>query len=480
MTRPTLTSRWMLRSARHQRSWNVHSVSRQSSAVSATVTQRLAPTCIQGREKRVTQNRATLNISTQVSTSTLLGAALEQFARAADELALDPDLRKILQGFEREVTVQFPVKHDDGSVDVYTGSRVWHSTARGPAKGGLRFHPNTDLDDVRALAMSMTWKTALLGLPFGGAKGGIDCDPRALSTSELERVTRRYTAELDGVLGPDRDIPAPDVGTNEQVMAWVMDTYSRQRGYPVPAVVTGKPVALGGSEGRRGATGQGVAYCVQQAAKNAGIDLQDAPVAIQGYGNVGSSTARALQRLGARVIAISDIGGGTFRGDGLDLDRLTWHLRETGSIADAPGTEPISNAELLALDCEVLVPAALGGQITATNARNVRSRILAEAANGPTTPDADALLQERGVLVIPDILCNAGGVTVSHFEWAQNRSASAWPIEEVNARMRRVMTRAFDEVLQVAAEREISFRLAAHVIALERVAEATRAREFYP
>ena len=428
----------------------------------------------------MTQGRATLNTSTEVSTSTPLAAALEQFNRAADELGLDSGTRRILQGCQREVSTRFPVRLDDGSVEVFTGYRVWHNTARGPAKGGIRFHPSTDLDEVRALAMLMTWKTALVGVPFGGAKGGVGCDPLALSRSELERVTRRFTTELDGVISPERDIPAPDLGTNEQVMAWMVDTYSMHRGYSVPGVVTGKPIELGGSEGRQGATGQGVVYSVQQAAQRVGIDLQGARVAIQGYGNVGSSTARALQRLGARIVAITDIGGGVFRGEGLDVDRLTWHLRETGSIAGAPGTEPISNSELLALDCEILVPAALGGQITAENASAVRARILAEAANGPTTPDADAILHEQGVLVIPDILCNSGGVTVSYFEWAQNRSAFAWTIEEVNARMRRVLTRAFDEVWRVEVERGISSRLAAHVIAVERVAQATRTRGLYP
>jgi glutamate dehydrogenase (NAD(P)+) len=429
----------------------------------------------------VTQGRAMLNTSTHVVTSTPpLAAALEQFDRAADELQLESGVREILQAPQREVTVRFPVKLDDGSLQVFNGYRVWHNTTRGPAKGGIRFHPSTDLDEVRALAMSMTWKCALVRVPFGGAKGGVACDPLTLSSAELERLTRRYTTELQGVIGPERDIPAPDLGTNQQVMAWMMDTFSMHRGYSVPAVVTGKPVELGGSEGRHDATGQGVAYCIQEAAKRAGIDLQGARVAIQGFGNVGSSTARALQRLGARIIAITDIGGGVFRGDGLDLGRLTWHLRETGSIAGAPGTEPISNVDLLALDCEILVPAALGGQITAANASSVQARILAEAANGPTTPDADPTLHERDVLVIPDILCNAGGVTVSYFEWAQNLSAFAWTTEEVNARMRRVLTRAFDDVWQLAAERAISPRLAAYLIAVRRVADATRVRGLYP
>ena len=298
------------------------------------------------RENHMTQGRATLNSSTHVLTSTPpLAAAVQQFDRAADELQLDSGIREILQASQREVTVRFPVKLDNGSLDVFKGYRVWHNTTRGPAKGGIRFHPSTDLDEMRALAMSMTWKCALVRVPFGGAKGGVTCDPTALSPGELERLTRRFTSELQGVIGPERDIPAPDLGTNEQVMAWMMDTYSMHRGYTVPAVVTGKPVELGGSEGRHDATGQGVAYCIQEAAKRAEIDLEGARVAIQGYGNVGSSTARALQRLGARVTAITDVGGGVFRDDGLDLGRLTWHLRETGSIAGAlaPNRSPMSS-----------------------------------------------------------------------------------------------------------------------------------------
>jgi glutamate dehydrogenase (NAD(P)+) len=424
----------------------------------------------------VTQRRATPETTTLVPASPPLAAALEQFAEAADALILEPGLREILRSPQRETTVRFPVPMDDGSVRVFTGYRVWHNVSRGPAKGGIRYHPSTELDEVRALAMLMTWKSALVHLPFGGAKGGVACDPRTLSQRELERLTRRFTTQLQGLIGPESDIPAPDLGTDAQVMAWMMDTYSKHVGHAAPGVVTGKPVSLGGSEGRRDATGQGVAYLVQEAARHIDLDLAGARVAIQGYGNVGSSAARALQRLGARVIGITDIGGGVFRGGGLDLDRLTWHLRETGSIAGTPGTEPLSNAELLALDCDVLVPAALEGQITSANAQTIRARLLAEAANGPTTPDADPLLQERGVLVVPDILCNAGGVTASYFEWVQNRQAFAWTLDEINARLRRVLVRAFDDVWRTAAEHQVPPRLAAHVLAVERVAEATRAR----
>ncbi len=428
----------------------------------------------------MTQRRATHEATTVRPTTAPLAAALEQFDQAADVLDLEPGLRDILRAPQRETTVRFPVQMDDGSTRVFAGYRVWHNITRGPAKGGVRYHPSTDLDEVRALAMWMTWKNALVRLPFGGAKGGVACDPRALSARELERLTRRFTTELDGIIGPESDIPAPDMGTNAQVMAWMMDTYSMHRGYSVPGVVTGKPVGLGGSEGRQEATGQGVAYCVQEAAKRIGLELAGARVAVQGFGNVGSAAARAFERLGAKIVAITDVGGGVFRGDGLEVDRLTWHSRETGSIAGAPGTKPITNAELLALDVEVLVPAALEGQISAANAGDVHARILAEAANGPTTPDADPILQEHGVVVIPDILCNAGGVTVSYFEWVQNREAFAWAIEEINARLRRVLLRAFGDVWQMAAERNVPPRLAAHLLAVGRVAEATRTRGLYP
>jgi glutamate dehydrogenase (NAD(P)+) len=428
----------------------------------------------------VTNGPATLQNNTSASAAAPLAAALQQFDEAAAALNLDPSLNDILRSPQRETTVRFPVQMDDGSVRVFTGYRVWHNITRGPAKGGIRYHPNTDLDEVRALAMWMTWKNALVRVPFGGAKGGVACDPRTLSKREVERLTRRFTTELDGIIGPESDIPAPDLGTDSQVMAWMMDTYSMHRGHSVTGVVTGKPVALGGSEGRQEATGQGVAYCVQEAARHARFDIAGARVAIQGYGNVGSGAARALQRVGAKVIAITDIGGGVFRGEGLDLDRLTWHLRETGSIAGAPGTEPIDNGELLSLDCDVLVPAALEGQITEANAHTIRARILAEAANGPTLPNADPILQERGVLVIPDILCNAGGVTVSYFEWVQNRAAFAWSLEEVNARLRSVLARAFADVWRTAAEYQVAPRRAAHMLAVGRVAEATRTRGIYP
>ena len=409
-----------------------------------------------------------------------LAAALEQFDAAADYLDLEPGLRAILRVPQREYTVNFPVKLDDGSVRVVSGYRVQHNVSRGPAKGGLRYHPNTDLDDVRALAMWMTWKCALVDVPFGGAKGGVACDPSRMSTKELEALTRRFATELEGLVGPDSDIPAPDVGTNAQTMSWIMDTVSMHRGYSVPGVVTGKPIAIGGSVGRADATGQGVIYAIEDAAARGGFSLDGARVAVQGFGNVGEATARLLHQRGARIVAITDVAGGVQNPDGLDVPFLTRYLQEHGTVAGAPGTRPIDNEELFALDVDVLVLAALEGQITGDNAGRVRARILAEAANGPVTPDADGILAANGVVVLPDILCNAGGVIVSYFEWAQNRAALAWTLDEVNDRLRRQILVAANAVWQRAADDDIPPRLAAHAIAIERVAEATRLRGLYP
>jgi glutamate dehydrogenase (NAD(P)+) len=409
-----------------------------------------------------------------------LAAALAQFDAAADHLALDPGIRAILRTPKREWTVRFPVALDDGTVEVFTGYRVQHNLALGPAKGGLRFHPQADLDDIRALAMWMTWKCALVGVPFGGAKGGVTCDPATLSAKELEALSRRFATELEGIIGPDSDIPAPDVGTNAQVMAWIMDTVSMHRGYSVPGVVTGKPLSMGGSVGRSDATGQGTLYCIEHMLGRRGLQLHGATVAVQGFGNVGEAAARLLHQRGARVVAITDVGGGVQDPGGLDVPFLGRYLQEHGTVAGAPGTTPIANAELFALDVDVLVMAALEGQIHAGNAGGIRARILAEAANGPTLPEADPILARNGVDVIPDILCNAGGVIVSYFEWAQNRAALAWTIEEVNARLRRQILGAADEVWARSDADRISPRLAAHTIAVERVAEATRVRGRYP
>jgi len=409
-----------------------------------------------------------------------LAAALEQFDAAADHLALEPGLRAVLRVPKREWTVRFPVQLDDGSVRVFEGYRVQHNVARGPAKGGLRFHPDTDLDDVRALAMWMTWKCALVGVPFGGAKGGVTCDPSSMSPREQEALTRRFATELEGIIGPDRDIPAPDVGTTAQTMAWIVDTVSMHKGYSVPGVVTGKPIAIGGSVGRADATGQGALYTIQDVAGRMGLDLRGARVAVQGFGNVGEASARLLADAGARVVAITDVYGGVTDREGLDVPYLRRHLGEHGTIAGAPGTSPITNDELFGLDVDVLVLAALEGQITAENAATVRAKILAEAANGPVTPDADHILRANGVYVIPDILCNAGGVIVSYFEWAQNRAAVAWPLDEINDRLQRQILAAADAVWARADSDGIEPRLAAHSIAVERVAEATRLRGLYP
>ncbi|MEP7361109.1 MAG: Glu/Leu/Phe/Val dehydrogenase [Chloroflexota bacterium] len=409
-----------------------------------------------------------------------LAAALTQFDAAADHLDLEPDLRAILRVAQREYTVHFPVKMDDGRVRVFSGYRVQHNVARGPAKGGLRFHPQTDLDDVRALAMWMTWKCALADVPFGGAKGGVNCDPLAMSSRELEGLTRRLATELEPIVGPDSDIPAPDVGTNAQVMAWFMDTVSMHKGYSVPGVVTGKPLAIGGSAGRADATGQGVLYTIEHAARRLGFGLTGATVAIQGFGNVGEAAARLLHESGARVVGITDIGGGAYNPDGLDVPDLAHRFRAQGTVTGAPGTSLIDNETLFGLDVDILILAALEGQITDDNAGRVRARILAEGANGPTDPSADPILRANGVTVIPDILCNAGGVIVSYFEWAQNRSAVAWTRDEVNERLHRQIVAAADAVWQRAQTDDIPERLAAHALAVERVATATRLRGIYP
>ena len=405
-----------------------------------------------------------------------LEAARAQFDAAADHLGLDPAIRAILATPWRELTVRFPVALDDGTTKVFTGFRVQHNVARGPAKGGLRYHPATDLDDVRALAMWMTWKCALVDVPFGGAKGGVTVDPRAMSPKELEAITRRFASELAPIIGADIDIPAPDVGTNAQTMAWMLDTLAVPRGVANPAMVTGKPVSLGGSLGRADATGQGVVHTLADAARRAGFSLQGARVAIQGFGNVGEATARLLVQAGARIVAVTDVGGGVRDEAGLDVVRLRRYLEETGSIANAPGTRPIDNDELFGLDVDVLVLAALEGQITPANAGRVRARILAEAANGPTRPEADPILAANGVVVVPDILCNAGGVVVSYYEWVQNREGRAWTAEVVARRLEETMLTAAEAVWQRAAEDDIPPRLAAQVIAVERVAQATALR----
>ncbi|HEX9043996.1 MAG TPA: Glu/Leu/Phe/Val dehydrogenase [Candidatus Limnocylindrales bacterium] len=409
-----------------------------------------------------------------------LGAALEQFGRAADHLGLEPDLRAVLGVPQREWTVNFPVRMDDGSVRVFSGYRVQHNVSRGPAKGGLRFHPQTDIDDVRALAMWMTWKCALVDVPFGGAKGGVTCDPTTLSRKELEALTRRFATELEGVIGPDSDIPAPDVGTNASVMAWIMDTVSMHRGYSVPGVVTGKPLSIGGSLGRADATGQGLVYTVRDAAARIGLPLAGATAAVQGYGNVGEASVRLLAGEGVRIVAVTDVYGGISNPAGIDVPALREHVRATGSVTGFPGASPIDNDALFALEVDILALCALENQVTSENAGRIRARILAEGANGPTSPSADPILEANGVTVIPDILCNAGGVVVSYFEWAQNKAALAWTLDEVNARLERQILAAADAVWSRAAADRVGSRLAAHALAVERVADATRLRGLYP
>ncbi len=406
--------------------------------------------------------------------------AQQQYDLAADRLQLDPRLRGVLRECRREMIVHFPVLMDDGDIRVFTGYRVQHNLARGPAKGGIRYHPSVTLDEVKALAMWMTWKCAVVRIPYGGAKGGVVCDPKSMSLREQERLTRRYATEISVLIGPESDIPAPDINTNPQTMAWIMDTYSMHRGYSVPAVVTGKPLSIGGSEGRPDATGRGVVYCVQEAVKVLGLDLRRTRAAVQGFGNVGEATARFLHEAGVKVVAVSDSRGGAYNPAGLDPHEVLRYKQETGSVVGAPRTQTISNQDLLELDCDILVPAAMEGAITANNAHRIKARIIAEGANGPTTPEADAILHERGVLVIPDILCNAGGVTVSYFEWVQDREEFFWTLEEINSRLHRIMTRAFDDVMRTAREQDTDLRTAAYMLAVGRVAEATMTRGIYP
>jgi len=407
--------------------------------------------------------------------------ALGQLDRVFNFMNLDEDIRCYLRTCQRELIVHFPVKMDDGSIRMFTGFRVHHNMVKGPTKGGIRYHPDVTLDECRALAMWMTWKCALMDLPYGGAKGGVIVDPARLSQRELEKMTRRYATEISLFIGPERDIPAPDVGTNAQIMAWIMDTYSMHRGYSIPAIVTGKPVAVGGTLGRESATGLGVTYITRAILKQRfGRSLEDATVAIQGFGNVGSWTARTMHERGARIVAVSDVRGGIYNPKGLDLRQLQRHVKETGSVVGFNGADAITNSELLELEVDILVPAALEGQITAQNAPRVRATIIAEGANGPTTPEADEILADKGVLVIPDIICNAGGVVVSYFEWVQGLQSFFWSEGEVRQQMERTLLDNLDAVIATTTRRKCDMRTAAYVIAIERIQEAMRLRGFYP
>jgi glutamate dehydrogenase (NAD(P)+) len=406
--------------------------------------------------------------------------AQRQFDLAAGKLNLDPGLRRVLRQPRRELTVHFPVKMDDGSVQVFTGYRVQHNLGRGPAKGGIRYHQDVTLDEVKALAMWMTWKCAVVGIPYGGGKGGVIVDPKKLSMKELEALTRRFTTEIEVLIGPERDIPAPDVNTNAQVMAWMMDTYSMHQGYTVPGVVTGKPISLGGSEGRNEATARGTVFCIVEAARHVDMDLKKSRVAIQGFGNAGSIAARLIAAEGATVVAVSDSTGGIHKAAGLDVGKVINWKKEHGTVQGFPGSEDISNADVLEVDCDILIPAALENQITNRNAGRIKARIIAEAANGPTTPDADIELARRGVFMIPDILCNAGGVTVSYFEWVQDLNRDHWSEAVVNDKLHGIMTRAFAETLAIAEREECDMRTAAYLLAVQRVADATSMRGLYP
>ncbi len=381
--------------------------------------------------------------------------AQSQFDRAAELLQLDPGMRLVLREPQREFKCHFPVKMDDGSVRVFTGYRVHHNIVRGPAKGGIRYHQDVNLDEVKALAMWMTWKCAVVGIPYGGGKGGVAVDPKQLSKRELEGLTRRFTTELAVLIGPEKDIPAPDLNTNAQVMAWMMDTYSMHAGYTVPGVVTGKPVSLGGSEGRAEATARGAVYCIESAVRHLGMSLPASRVVVQGFGNAGATSAVLLAELGATIVAVSDSSGGISNPRGLDVKSVQTWKAEHGTVQGFPGAVDVSNADLLELDCDILVPAALENQITARNASRIKARIVAEAANGPTTPDADDIFSARDVFLIPDILCNAGGVTVSYFEWVQDLNRDHWTESVVNAKLKEIMDRSFGEVLAMSDAREL-------------------------
>jgi len=406
--------------------------------------------------------------------------AQQQLRNVANLLQLDSGTLQQLATPKVCMTVAVPVRHDDGKIRVYTGHRVQHSTARGPAKGGIRYHPDVTLEEVKALAMWMTWKCAVMGLPYGGGKGGVTCDPKKMSEGELERMTRRYTSEILPIIGPERDIPAPDVNTTPQVMAWVMDTYSMNKGYTVPGVVTGKPVPLGGSLGRSTATSRGLMFTVLSALRHLKMKKTGLRVVVQGYGNAGYFAAKLLHEIGFKIIACSTSKGGILAAKGFNPDLVNEHYKKTGSVTGFKEAESLSNEELLELDCDILLPCALEGQLTAANAPRIKAKIVGEGANGPTTPEADDILHDRGVFVIPDVLANAGGVTVSYFEWVQALQEYFWSEKEVNLKLQELMDRAFESVHAVHTERKIDMRRAAYILAVSRVAEAHRLRGLYP
>lgn len=412
--------------------------------------------------------------------SPLFWMALRQLDVVAERMHLDSSIHERLRAPKRALIASVPILMDQGATQVFTGYRVQHDFTLGPSKGGIRYHPGVNLGDIAALAMSMTWKCALMDLPFGGAKGGVCCNPEEMSLKELERMTRRYTSEILLIIGPEIDVPAPDLYTDEQTMAWIMDTYSMQKGYTIPGVVTGKPLILGGTHGRREATGRGAAFALEEALRVLGFESGAPSVVVQGFGKVGSSVARLLYRKGFRIVAVSDIRGGVYDPRGLDIEQLIQHNAENGSVTNFPGAESVTNAELLELSCDVLIPAALEGQVTEQNAPRVRCKILVEGANLPTTLEADEILREKGVFLVPDILANAGGVVVSYLEWVQDTQHLFWEENEINDQLRGIMTRAFQKVYQFAQQQSIDLRLAAHMLGVSKVAEAKRLRGLYP
>jgi len=409
----------------------------------------------------------------------IFGAMLQEFDEAARILNLESGIWKILTHPKRQITVSCPVQMDNGEIEVFTGYRVQYNITLGPAKGGIRYHPGVTLDEVTALAAWMTWKCAVAHIPFGGGKGGVICDPTRMSRRELEALTRRYVAEIIDAIGPEKDVPAPDVNTNEQVMAWVMDTYSMHVGHTETAVVTGKPLELGGSLGRHEATGRGVTIAARESAKHVGFDIKGASVAIQGFGNVGSVSAQLLSEIGAKIVAITDWKGGVYSAEGLDVPKLIDYVRRHKTVDGFGGIDPLSNDQLFKLDVDVVIPAALENQITMENAPSIRARVVVEGANGPTTPDAHRHLHERGVLVVPDILANSGGVTASYFEWVQDRYGYFWTEKEVNERLEAKMCEAFDAVIQTTMRYKVDMRTAAYIVAIGRVAAVTRLRGMY-
>lgn len=406
--------------------------------------------------------------------------AVRQFNIAADYLNLDASTRKVLSTPTRSLIASIPVRMDDGSINVYEGYRVQHNIARGPAKGGIRYHMNVTLDEVKALAAWMTWKCAVVNIPFGGGKGGIVCDPQKMSQGEVERLSRRYFAQIISMVGPEKDIPAPDVNTNPQIMAWFMDTYSMTVGYTALGVVTGKPLAIGGSQGRNEATARGVLFSVSEAMKRLGGSLAGSSVAIQGFGNVGANSAKLFQEAGCKVVAVSDVSGGIYNRNGLDYKKLIDHVSKYRTVQGFEEAETISNHDLLELNADVLIPAALENQITMRNADRIRARVVAEAANGPTTPDADDVLRDKGIFVIPDVLCNAGGVTVSYFEWVQGLYSFFWDEAMVNSQLEKIMIGAFNDVYETAKKFDVDMRTGAQILAVGRVAEATALRGLFP